>query len=94
MNLRPEYIVDDAGGIPKSLPKPVKAKKQSKPIDWKPIINDVYGQVIKVIDKNYGLAASYVPLYDDSDECKPCQVLFEGRLGVPEGKPGWWRWPR
>ena len=69
-----------AAQIPKSvsLPAPVSVKKPPpKPIPWDPIIRARYGRVLRVVDKNYGIAASYFPLYEDSNECEPFQLLFD-----------------
>ena len=66
--------------IPKSvsLPAPVSVKKPPpKPIPWDPVITTRYGRVLRVVDKNYGIAASYFPLYEDSNECEPFQFLFD-----------------
>ena len=77
LNLRPEYSPADVS-LPRCLPTPVSVKKPPpKPVVWEPIINNMFGKAIKIIDKNYGLGASYVPLYEDSSECEPFQFLFD-----------------
>ena len=92
-SLRNEYVESTGGPtkksdnkkvataqIPKSvsLPAPVSVKKPPpKPIPWDPIITTRYGRVLRVVDKNYGIAASYFPLYEDSNECEPFQFLFD-----------------
>ena len=79
-NTNPETSTAAPSQIPKSLslPAPVSVKKPPpKPIPWDPIISRRYGKVLKVIDKNYGVAASYFPLYDDSNECETFQFLFD-----------------
>ena len=61
-----------------SLPAPVSVKRAPpKPVCWDPIITGRYGRVLKIVDKNYGVAASYVPLYEDSNECESFQFLFD-----------------
>ena len=77
LNLRPEYTPAEVS-LPRCLPTPVSVKKPPpKPVVWEPIINNMFGKAIKIIDKNYGLGASYVPLYEDSSECEPFQFLFD-----------------
>ena len=81
MNLRIEYNANEAASvsnISRCLPTPVSVKKPPpKPIVWDPIINLKYGRVIKVIDKNYGLGASFVPREDGSRTCETFQFLFD-----------------
>ena len=76
-NLRPEYVTENVW-ISRGLPTPVSVKKPPpKPIVWEPIISNIYGQVLKIVDKNYGIGVSYMPLFEDSDECEPFQFLFD-----------------
>ena len=81
MNLRQEYNANEAGPVSRlsrCLPTPVSVKKPPpKPIIWDPIINNKFGRVIKVIDKNYGMGASYVPVEDDNRSCETFQFLFD-----------------
>ena len=81
MNLRIEYNANEGetvSNISRCLPTPVSVKKpKPKPIVWDPIINNKYGRVIKVIDKNYGLGASFVPREEGSRECETFQFLFD-----------------
>jgi len=68
MELREEY----QGVGP--LPTPVRTNKLvAGPVVWKDILNDQYGQVIRIMDKNYGLAAGF--------------ALHGGRGGRPEFEP-------
>ena len=81
MHLRIEYNANEAASvsnISRCLPTPVSVKKPPpKPIVWEPIINLKYGRVIKVIDKNYGLGASFVPRDEGSRTCETFQFLFD-----------------
>ena len=81
MHLRIEYNANEAASvanISRCLPTPVSVKKlPPKPIVWEPIINLKYGRVIKVIDKNYGLGASFMPREDGSRTCETFQFLFD-----------------
>jgi len=76
MSLRPEYMTCNISKP--TLPNPVRAKKATpKPIVWEKIINDFNGKVIRIIDKNYGIGAGYVPIGSDTTECVPFQILFD-----------------
>ena len=76
MSLKPEYMTEEV--LERALPKPVRAKKSSpRPIVWEKIVNDVYGKVIRIIDKNYGIGAGYVSTGPTNTECVPFQILFD-----------------
>ena len=74
MELREEY----QGVGP--LPTPVRTNKLvAGPVVWNDILNDHYGQVIRIMDKNYGLAAGFAVHggRGGRPEFEPFQILFD-----------------
>ena len=74
MELREEY----QGVGP--LPTPVRTNKLVVgPVVWNDILNDHYGQVIRIMDKNYGLAAGFAVHggRGGRPEFEPFQILFD-----------------
>ena len=58
------------------LPAPVSSLPQPvKPVVWEQLLQEQYGQVLKIVDKNYGLAVGFV---QSSPGCyHPFQLLFD-----------------
>jgi len=75
LELRAEYRAEGVG----QLPTPVRTnQKVAKPV-WKDILNEQYGQVIRIMDKNYGIAAGFVAngRRNGRPEFLPFQMVFD-----------------
>ena len=58
---------------------PMGAPPPAKPgvIEWKDIVNDFYGVVLRIVNNNYGLAAGILTNGRDDAACMPFQLLFD-----------------